>query len=100
MSLAQASVPMVQARQRSFYAASVPEFKAADPKAIVGQLSSRHIAFHPAAEAEQVRAWERISCAFYAQPSWNRDLRSKGSEDDATRSPSEMDETANALLAF
>ena len=48
-----------QARQRSFYAASVREFIAADPKAIVGQLSSRHVAFHAAAEAEQMRAWER-----------------------------------------
>ena len=47
-----------QVRQRSFYAASVREFIAADRNAIVGQLSSRHVAFHAAAEAEQVRAWE------------------------------------------
>jgi hypothetical protein len=36
----------------------VREFIAADRNAIVGQLSSRHVAFHAAAEAEQVRAWE------------------------------------------
>ena len=50
---------IVRATQRSFYAASVDEFNAADPRAIVGQLSSRHVAFHAAAEAEQIRAWER-----------------------------------------
>jgi hypothetical protein len=44
---------------RSFYSAPVVEFVTVDPKAIIGQLSSKHVAFHPAAEAEQVRAWER-----------------------------------------
>ena len=44
---------------RSFYSGTVCQFLAADPSAIVGQLSSRHVAFHRAAEAEQVRAWER-----------------------------------------
>jgi hypothetical protein len=48
-----------QARQRSFYAASVREFIAADRNAIIGQLSSNHVSFHAAAEAEQIRAWER-----------------------------------------
>jgi hypothetical protein len=31
----------------------------ADASAIIGQLSSRHVAFYAAAEAEQIRAWER-----------------------------------------
>ena len=44
---------------RSFHSASVTGFLGADAKAIVGQLSSRHVAFHAAAEAEQIRAWER-----------------------------------------
>ena len=44
---------------RSFYSASVREFLKADPSAVLGQLSSRHVAFHQAAEAEQIRAWER-----------------------------------------
>jgi Uncharacterized conserved protein (DUF2075) len=44
---------------RSFYSASLAQFLAADPKAIIGQLSSKHVAFHAAAEAEQIRAWER-----------------------------------------
>ncbi len=44
---------------RSFYSSSVPQYLAADPKAIIGQLSNRHVSFHAAAEAEQIRAWER-----------------------------------------
>ena len=44
---------------RSFYSGTVCQFLAADPSAILGQLSSRHAAFHRAAEAEQVRACER-----------------------------------------
>ncbi len=35
------------------------DFVAADPVAIIGQLASQHVAFHPAAEAEQVAAWQR-----------------------------------------
>ena len=48
-----------QSGSRAFYSASVAEFLAADPNAIVGQLSSRQVAFHQSAEAEQIRAWER-----------------------------------------
>jgi hypothetical protein len=44
---------------RSFFSSTVRQFLALDPNAIVGQLSSRHVAFHRAAEAKQVRAWER-----------------------------------------
>ncbi len=44
---------------RSFYAASVATFLTTDSATIVGQLSSRHVAFHASAEAEQIRAWER-----------------------------------------
>lgn len=44
---------------RSFYAAPVSEFRITDDDAIIGRLSSRHVAFHAAAEAEQLRAWER-----------------------------------------
>lgn len=53
--------PVARSRMqgRSFYAAAAHEFLAADPTAIVGQLSSRHVAFHASAEAEQIRAWER-----------------------------------------
>ena len=39
-----------EATGRSFYSALVSEFLAADPDAIVGRLSSRHVAFHAAAE--------------------------------------------------
>lgn len=42
---------------RSFYAARVGAFLDEDPSAIIGQLSSRHVRVHAAAEAEQVRAW-------------------------------------------
>ncbi len=44
---------------RAFYSASVAEFLLADANAIIGQLSSRQVAFHQSAEAEQIRAWER-----------------------------------------
>ena len=44
---------------RAFYSATVAEFLRADANAIVGQLSSRQVAFHQSAEAEQIRAWER-----------------------------------------
>lgn len=44
---------------RAFFSSSVAEFCRTDPAAIIGRLSSRHVAFHPAAEGEQVRAWER-----------------------------------------
>jgi hypothetical protein len=44
---------------RSFYAAPVSEFRITDDDAIIGRLSSRHLAFHAAAEAEQLRAWAR-----------------------------------------
>lgn len=45
--------------RRSFYSATVPDFLSADPRAIVGQLATRHVAVHATAEAEQLRAWER-----------------------------------------
>ena len=44
---------------RSFYSAIVRQFLNENPAAIVGRLSSRHVAFHAAAEAKQIRAWER-----------------------------------------
>ena len=44
---------------RSFFSASTAQFLAADAKAIIGQLSSKHVSFHAAADAEQIRAWER-----------------------------------------
>src|SRR5271165_6089746 len=44
---------------RSFFSASVREFLEAETAAIVGRLASRHVSFHAAAEAEQIRAWER-----------------------------------------
>jgi len=44
-------------RWGSFYSASVSEFLSADPSAVIGQLASRHVAFHSTAEAEQVSAW-------------------------------------------
>lgn len=44
---------------RSFYAAPVSEYRATDDDANIGRLSSRHVAFHAAAEAEQLRAWQR-----------------------------------------
>jgi len=44
---------------RSFFSASVREFLEAETAAIVGRLSSKHVSFHAAAEAEQIRAWER-----------------------------------------
>lgn len=46
-------------RGRSFYAERIDHFMAADANAIIGQLSSRHVSIHQAAEAEQVHAWER-----------------------------------------
>lgn len=47
-----------RAAQRSFYSATVPEFLATPPDQIIGQLSSRHVIYHAAAQAEQIRAWE------------------------------------------
>lgn len=44
---------------RLFYPASVPDFLGDETAAVVGHLSSGHVAFHAAAEAEQVRTWER-----------------------------------------
>lgn len=44
---------------RSFYSVSVREFLEEETAAIVGRLASRHVSFHAAAEAEQIRAWER-----------------------------------------
>lgn len=69
-----ASRPLVG---RSFFASTVSEFLGANPAAIVGQLSSRHVAFHASAEAEQVRAWERevellkTACVPLARPGWS-----------------------------
>lgn len=42
---------------RSFYSAKVNEFLQTSSDAVIGRLSSRHVAFHASAEAEQVRAW-------------------------------------------
>ncbi len=47
------------AQGRSFFASTIATFMGSDPQAILGQLSSRHVAFHASAEAEQLRAWER-----------------------------------------
>ncbi len=44
---------------RSFYSATVSDFLTEDVNAIVGRLSSRHVAFHASAEATQIRAWEK-----------------------------------------
>jgi len=61
MHIAQPLSPTVDLKpaKRSFYSAAVGQFLKDEPSAIVGQLSSRHVAFHAAAEAEQIRAWER-----------------------------------------
>ncbi|MFD1883547.1 DNA/RNA helicase domain-containing protein [Paracoccus pacificus] len=59
--LDEADQPQTSGRRtgRSFYAAPVSEFRITDDDAIIGRLSSRHVAFHAAAEAEQLRAWKR-----------------------------------------
>lgn len=63
--------------RRTFFSGTVSDFLAGDPSAIVGQLSSRHVAFHAAAEAEQVRAWEReieilkATLVSFERPSWS-----------------------------
>jgi hypothetical protein len=44
---------------RSFYSSRVRDFLNEAPAAVVGKLASRHVSFHAAAEAEQLRAWER-----------------------------------------
>ncbi|MCI4677666.1 DUF2075 domain-containing protein [Rhodoblastus acidophilus] len=44
--------------QRSFYRATVEEFLTTLTAEIVGHLSSRHVALHSSAQAEQIRAWE------------------------------------------
>ncbi|MHB2210631.1 DNA/RNA helicase domain-containing protein [Methylobacterium sp. CM6257] len=44
---------------RSFYSATVPTFLDDDPHTIIGRLSSGHAKFHAAADAEQLRAWDR-----------------------------------------
>jgi hypothetical protein len=62
---------------RAFFSSPVTAFLTADPAAVVGQLSSRHVAFHASAEAEQVRAWEREveilkgALVPFAQPGWS-----------------------------
>lgn len=45
--------------RRSFYSDEVAGFLRTTTDTIVGRLSTRHVAFHASAEAEQVRAWER-----------------------------------------
>lgn len=52
-------MPVKPSGSRAFYSATVAEFLVTDTNAIVGQLSSRQVAFHQSAEAEQIRAWER-----------------------------------------
>jgi len=47
-----------RAAQRSFYSATAAEFLATAPGQIIGQLSSRHVALHSSAKAEQIWAWE------------------------------------------
>ncbi len=44
---------------RSFYSSKVLEFLNSEADLIVGRLSKHHVAFHAAAEAEQIRAWVR-----------------------------------------
>lgn len=62
---------------RAFYGAPVREFQIADPDAIVGRLSIRHMGFHASAEAEQVSAWEReieilkTALAPFTGPEWS-----------------------------
>lgn len=46
-------------RPRAFWHGSARALLDANPKAVIGQLASRHVRSHAAAEAEQVRAWER-----------------------------------------
>lgn len=53
------STARAERQGRSFYASRVADFQVANPDAIIGQLASRHIAFHASAEAEQMRAWAR-----------------------------------------
>jgi hypothetical protein len=43
---------------RSFYSGTVERFLSDSIDEIIGKLSSRHVAYHAAAEAEQIRAWE------------------------------------------
>lgn len=61
MAISLAASPLVERTpaNRSFYSASVGKFLEDPAAAIVGRLSSKHVAFHAAAEAEQIRAWER-----------------------------------------
>lgn len=56
------SVGATRATGRSFYADTVSAFMAADARAIIGQLASRHVAVHAAAEGEQIRTWEKQIC--------------------------------------
>lgn len=52
-------IPIAQPTSRSFFAAPVAQFLAAPDAVVIGQLASRHVAFHASAEAEQIRAWEQ-----------------------------------------
>lgn len=62
---------------RAFYSNTVTAFLGSDPSSVVGQLSSRHVAFHASAEADQIRAWEREieilteALAPFAQQGWS-----------------------------
>lgn len=49
----------VLAQGRAFWRGSSQVLLDADPQAVIGQLARRHVTFHAAAEAEQIRAWER-----------------------------------------
>lgn len=51
--------PLAARQGRSFFSAQVADFLRTDARAIIGQLASRHVAFHASAEAEQLRAWEQ-----------------------------------------
>jgi hypothetical protein len=62
---------------QAFFSSSVADFLLANPAAVIGELSSRHVAFHASAEAEQIRAWEReveilkTVLEPFAQPGWS-----------------------------
>lgn len=62
---------------QAFFSSSVAAFMTVDPASVIGELSSRHVAFHASAEAEQIRAWEREVDILktvlepFAQPGWS-----------------------------
>jgi hypothetical protein len=45
--------------RRAFWRGTVQEFFEASPAALLGQLTSRNVGFHAAADAERAYAWAR-----------------------------------------